>query len=314
MKFIRGFFLTIFSIIFIVFSIGYFILIGAQRTVLSSNYYKGVANKINISSYVTNIMEEKFSEMEEEFGTQMSVVSDVTVEVFNEEWIEEQVNGVIDDIFVIIDNPNTADMTITIDLSNKKQEYSIALKAAFREYIDENTTETVSDSEISEFVNTFIESMGIFNEEEYVIDVSEFIESSEILEYVREVNEYRVYIVYGPYVVFAILILFMIAIGKFRRGIRWTSVSMIISASIFVIVLEAGKLLFRPLLLQSFSEGSLNIPESMFSGLLNFTFFKFYLVPLIFIGLAIVLLIIFRKNEQEPVIMQDGNIVTQAQL
>lgn len=314
MKFIRGFFLTIFSIIFIAFSIGYFVLIGAQRTVLSADYYKGVVKKADISSYVINMMEERFSEMEAEFGGQMEVVSDVTLEVFDEEWIEESVNDAIDDIFVIINNPDTSDMTITINLENKKEEYSNALKVAFREYIDDNTNENISDSEITEFVNTFINSMGIFNEEEYSVDVSEYLEGSDLLSSVKEINEYRIYFIYGPYVVFGLLLLFMIAIGKFKGGMRCASISMIISSVLFIAVVEVGRLILGVSLLNSFNEGSLKITSSMFSSILSFTLFRFYLVPLIFIGLAIVFLVIFRKKKQEPAIIEPANIVNQAQL
>ncbi|MDD4027990.1 MAG: hypothetical protein PHN54_02915 [Bacilli bacterium] len=314
MKFIKGFLLTIFSIIFVVFTLGYFSLMGVQRTVLRPQFYKNVISGIDLTKVVYDELEKEIEKNEDEEQKEIINVAFTTIkEVFDKEWMDETTSDLIDDLFLMLNDPDS-EKVVEIDFSDKYLEFEIALKANLREYIDENIEENISDTEIDGFVDSFMDQFEILSEKTYSINIADIFESNDISELIEQYNEYGIYVLYGPYVVLFILCLLMLLVGGLKRGMRWISTSMIIPSILFVLVfLVGGLFMIKPLMLNAALETEF-ISANMVDVMFNNTLFSFLLFPVIFLVIAIIIKIIFRKPKEEPVIIDSGNIVNQAQL
>lgn len=317
MKFIKGFFLTIFSIILIVFTLAYFVLSGVQMTVLRPQYYKGIVSDIDVPNAIFTVLEEYLDENFDNENEQYEGIKDIAItsmkEVFDKEWANKVAANAVDDIFLIINDAN-AEKKIEIDLTGKGEEFSNVLKTNLREYIDNETDENISDSELDEVISNFMNEVKIFKEDSYTVDLSKFVESKDFSEYTTLYREYRIYSLIGPYVVFLVLLLIIVLIAGFKSGMRWISTDMMIPSILFILIFTVGGfLVVKPLLINVATQSNFN-NMSIINVIFNNTLFSLLVVPAIFLVISIILKIIFKKKKEEPVIMNAGNIVEQAQL
>lgn len=303
--------MTIFSIIFVVFTLGYFVLMGVQRTVLRPQFYKNVVVSLDLEKVIHDKLNDEFSKYDGEQEDEITeVLTDTIKEVVNEKTINDFAFNLIDDMFEAINDFENKHI-IEINLEDIKVEFTETFKSNARKYLDENSTEVVSDSELDDFVNAFIDEG--FPKEPITINLKEVFEDEEVVDAISKYNTYRPYILYGPYVIFFFLSLIIILIGGFKRGMRWISTDMLIPSILFIIALLGGLFFIKPLVIIAAKDAEF-IKSGMIDSIFNNAIMSFGLVPIIFLVVSIIIKIIFRKPKKEPVIIDSGNIVNQAQL
>ncbi len=235
---------AIFIIAILLFFFGFLFLLveGMERSILSEDYYRAMAEETNFSEHIFDDLKAGFpQEMEE--NKMASILLEGVEEVITKEWIEENFFLVTDDFLAVI-NREQDELTVVIDLTEKKKELEEYLVEKMRNIpVRELEEMGITPEEIRTEVSGFLSEGDDFN----VINLNEIIGGSEIIDEAGVGLDYfhlfRTYFYLLFFLIFVITFGIIVSFTGIYRGMKVFGITIFLSGLFFYSQLLVWRLL-----------------------------------------------------------------------
>jgi len=292
MKGIKLFLLIIFFLLLI--PVGWVFQAGltAELTVLNSDYYHDLLEETDLTAYFQELLHDRlFEDISEQIPESLAiVVADALMIVFDEDWLEEQILLMTDDLLLYVkgDQPS---VQAVIDLREKKEEVRYNLETALTLLPDQLLTMLGFDpQEIGGFTEMVVDEMLLPDQIAVKKLLSEEGEKGDLMTSLIRVRQYRSLYTYLTYAALILLLLFNYLLAGVARASKWIGAAVIASGISFFMILQLVLMILLAPLAAALEAGGLLRPEIVIS-VVEFSAARTAVIPIYFslAGLAVLL-------------------------
>ena len=292
MKGIKLFLLIIFLLLLI--PVGWVFQAGltAEHTVLNRDYYHDLLEETDLTAYFQELLHDRlFEDISEQIPESLAIVlADALMIVFDENWLEEQILLITDDLLLYVkgDQPS---VQAVIDLREKKEEVRYNLETALTLLPDQLLTMLGFDpQEIGDFTEMVVDEMPLPDQIAVKELLSEEGEKGDLMTSLIRVRQYRSLYTYLTYAALVLLLLFNYLLAGVARASKWIGAAVIASGISFFMILQIVLMILLAPLTAALEADGLLRPEIVIS-VVEFSAARTAVIPIYFslAGLALLL-------------------------
>ncbi len=280
MKFFKIFVLLLLSLFFLLYSFTFMFLLGLDRTVFNIDHHRNMSREFNVFPQLHESLESSFFSFDEkeEANKEGDFMSTVFADVFDEVWLEEQFFLVLEDILLYTKGERES-LSAEIDLTDKSE----LLEERVQEILIKEESLSIEEAE---FMAKEIKEEGDLPEALYLKDLMGGENRNIFYSIIMVRSNFPVF----SAIIFVVVLLFMLLLAGIYGGLKWYGTNMLISSSIFLIIL----ILLNSTLNLTFVRGFVDFPSEFefVLSLIKYTFSEMYLYPIIYwlVGLFFIIL------------------------
>lgn len=303
MRALKVFLLVLISVILVVCGWLYLAGMSAERTVLSTAYYRGLVDEVGLPSAIYEELQKTLAEimlegiaeemtaeeMDEGMPEQLSIMMGALTRAFDVAWLEEQFLLVTDDILALVEGEQET-LTAAIDLQEVKARFRDELIGELEALPDDKKEELDLPPEAIEMmVDKTLAELDIpdqLNLAELIAEDGLLLQHEGVLAPLQTFQEYFRFI---PYLVFALLLLFSCLLAGIVGGLKWFGAASLFFSAGFFIGLQLLRTVFLPPLLASLN-GEMPVGPELLRPVAAYTIARAATVPLLCAALGLALL------------------------
>lgn len=287
---------------------------GMERTILNNDYYRDILDQGEIFSGILGQgMQQMQKDMQDQSAEEhreaempediMDIISAAFSEAFHEDWFAEQFLLVVDDVLAMVKGEQDG-VNAVIDLEEGKERFRDELIVQFGMLPDEKLRElNLSPGGIEYAADEIAGEMDL--PDKFVIeDLLEDIINPPMEIIILNIQLYRDYFLFMPYLVFALLLIFSCLLAGFAGGLKWLGTAALISGLAFSGGVQIFRFAFIAPFIERFGEG-IPVATETVSAFVTHTISILSVVPLVFTVAGLLLLmagiVLGRKIKKEPV-------------
>ncbi|MGM0688035.1 MAG: hypothetical protein ACQESO_00450 [Bacillota bacterium] len=264
----------------------------AELTVLNSTYYEDLLTETELTSYLHELLHDRFlvNISEQMPETLAKVVTEILMFVFDEDWLEEQILYITDDLLLYVKGDQPAVQAV-IDLRVKKEQIRSNLETALNLLPDQLLAMLGFDPQaIGDLTEMLVDNMPLPNRIAAKDILSEEGEHGNLMTSLIKVRQYRSLYTYLTYAALILLILFNYLLAGVAGAFKWFGAAVLVSGISFFLVLQAVLMFLMAPLTDALETGGLLQPD-IFATVIEFSATRTTFIPVYFslAGLVIVL-------------------------
>lgn len=305
--------LTLISIFAVLTGWVYLAGLSAERTVFSSSYYHDLSNETDLTSalheelqktlpdiIIQNMTKELESEIEGNLTDQQQImmhaairfVTEALAEVFDEEWFEEHMLLITDDILASVKGEQD-ELSATIDLQDGKEAVRNKVITALKSLPDDLRNQlNIPENQIENIVDDILDEVD-FKEQIQLADLLDQYDeglSADLNNTISTIQTGRVIYQYIPYIIFVLLFMSCFLLAGFSGSLKWFGAATLIFSSTFLIGVRLFHTLLDPVILFKSASGLSLSPETA-NAVADYTVASVSIIPIISAAVGFLLLI-----------------------
>lgn len=308
MRIIKNILLLIILILIVINGFFYMAWIGLERTIFNFDYYNEIIRDTNIIPLAHEQLHEKlplrlienlpadstsesngitattFLELDETereiFLMQINILADTITQTFNPAWYEEQTLAVIAEI--LAQPAENQSYIITVDMKEKLLELRQELLIVLFEESLSSAAFPIDNIEL--LADDLIAIADIPQQFSLSDSLSEIGITAETTELLSALSNFRSSMIYWPYIILILLILFSILVAGPSAGLKWAGIAALIFSLSAYICLQFAKAFISvtvPGITEIVIAGQITISPVLINTLADLTISRLYDIPLI---------------------------------
>ena len=264
----------------------------SEYTVLNRDYYHDLLEETDLTAYFQELLHDRlFEDISEQIPESLAIVlADALMIVFDENWLEEQILLITDDLLLYVkgDQPS---VQAVIDLREKKEEVRYNLETALTLLPDQLLTMLGFDPQkIGDFTEMVVDEMPLPDQIAVKELLSEEGEKGDLMTSLIRVRQYRSLYTYLTYAALVLLLLFNYLLAGVARASKWIGAAVIASGISFFMILQIVLMILLAPLTAALEADGLLRPEIVIS-VVEFSAARTAVIPIYFslAGLALLL-------------------------
>jgi hypothetical protein len=300
--------LILLTIVFIVYGIGFMTYSGINNTLLDQQYYRSVVGDYKISAIVHGELSDMIPPIVRDgltggspvtdpmkkaaVDSQVELISKAITDALDEAWIEDQTVMITDDVASLL-NGEKGSLSAVIDLESKLDEIEQNIATSLEDFSDAELFAIFGAPRayIPTIAEQIVGQLGL-PESLVIADLVDTMAPG-ILDmgtgYLETMNTMFGILAWIIIIVFLILCMLFWKVGK---GLQWFGISTILTGGLFLSITNFFSNLSRTENLIGANHESLPISTSTLQSIVNFTFSKMNLIPILFLVGGVVLFIL----------------------
>jgi hypothetical protein len=300
--------LTLLTIAFIGYGMGFMMYSGLNNTLLDQQYYRSVVDDYNISTIVHGQLAEMIPEIVRDgltggnpvtdpmqkaaVDSQVALISSAITDAFDEAWIGEQTVMVTDDVTQFL-NGESSSLSAVIDLKSKLNKIKQNIATGLEEYSDAELFAIFGAPRayIPMISQQIVEKLGLPE----TLVIADLVKDSApgtlemVTGYLQTLKSSFGILAWVVIVVFLVLCMLFWKVGK---GLQWFGVSAVLTGGIFLFITRFFSNLSTAENFTGTDFESLPIASSTLQEIVTFTFSKMNLMPILFLIGGVILFLL----------------------
>jgi len=265
----------------------------AENTVLNSAYYEDLLAETELTNYLHELLYDRFlKNISEQMPESLAkVVTEILMFVFDEDWLEEQILYITDDLLLYVGGDQPAVQAV-IDLREKKEEIRSNLETALNLLPDQLLVMLGFDPQaIGDLTEMLVDDMPLPDRIAAKNILSEEGEQGNLMTSLIKVRQYRSLYTYLTYAALILLLLFNYLLAGAAGAFKWFGAAVLVSGIIFFLALQAVLMFLMAPLTGALEAGGLIDPDIL-SSVIEFSAGRTAVIPIYFslAGLAMLLI------------------------